>query len=126
MTRRPPRSNRTDTLLPYTTLFRSPEERTWARPLYRRRRSRPSALLQELLRTSHARRCPAALSCSGAVLRLPGRTPLSASAGTNRSFDLHRHPNTHPGRRLPGLRTLLEIGRAAVRVRGGQYGEYPV
>src|SRR3546814_20446738 len=30
MTRRPPRSTRTDTLLPYTTLFRSPAERPHA------------------------------------------------------------------------------------------------
>src|SRR3546814_228726 len=64
-------------------------------------------LLQELFRTSHARRCPATLSCSGAVLRLPGRTPPSASAGTNRSFDMHRHPNAHRGRRLRGFRILL-------------------
>src|SRR3546814_9137830 len=35
MIRRPPRSTRTDTLFPYTTLFRSP-----ARPLYRRQSRR--------------------------------------------------------------------------------------
>src|SRR3546814_17493563 len=64
-----------------------PQERTWARPPSPVKRARPSALLQELFRTSHARRCPATLSCSGAVLRLPGRTPPSASAGPNRSFD---------------------------------------
>src|SRR3546814_14934590 len=29
MIRRPPRSTRTDTLFPYTTLFRSPRTRTW-------------------------------------------------------------------------------------------------
>src|SRR3546814_6102141 len=34
MIRRPPRSTRTDTLFPYTTLFRSPER---PRPLARRR-----------------------------------------------------------------------------------------
>src|SRR3546814_18439232 len=29
MTRRPPRSTRTDTLFPYTTLFRSPGDKPW-------------------------------------------------------------------------------------------------
>src|SRR3546814_16612087 len=84
-----------------------PQERTWARPPSPVKRSRPSALLQELFRTSHARRCPATLSCSGAVLRLPGRTPPSASAGTTRSFDMHRHPNAHRGPRLRGSRLPL-------------------
>src|SRR3546814_7928753 len=37
MIRRPPRSTRTDTLFPYTTLFRSPTRRCGAR----RRRGRP-------------------------------------------------------------------------------------
>src|SRR3546814_4434015 len=32
MTRRPPRSTRTDTLFPYTTLFRSPHRGVWIRP----------------------------------------------------------------------------------------------
>src|SRR3546814_8968876 len=47
MIRRPPRSTRTDTLFPYTTLFRSPmaprvsASRAWCRP--RRRFSAPSA-----------------------------------------------------------------------------------
>src|SRR3546814_7151600 len=50
MIRRPPRSTRTDTLFPYTTLFRSPlrveavfgdeEERDTARPFWRARRAR--------------------------------------------------------------------------------------
>src|SRR3546814_20473068 len=84
-----------------------PQERTWARPPSPVKRSRPSALLQELFRTSHASRCPATLSCSGAVLRLPGRTPPSASAGTNRRFDMPRHPNAPRGRRLRGYRHLL-------------------
>src|SRR3546814_5103941 len=39
MIRRPPRSTRTDTLFPYTTLFRSPPER----PASRARTSRPSS-----------------------------------------------------------------------------------
>src|SRR3546814_1032865 len=37
MVRQPPRSTRTDTLLPYTTLFRSPERRRDARAVRRHR-----------------------------------------------------------------------------------------
>src|SRR3546814_2076409 len=40
MIRRPPRSTRTDTLFPYTTLFRSPHDCAGARPPDRRRRCR--------------------------------------------------------------------------------------
>src|SRR3546814_10634964 len=36
MIRRPPRSTRTDTLFPYTTLFRFPPRRPWRRPVPRR------------------------------------------------------------------------------------------
>src|SRR3546814_11891127 len=39
MIRRPPRSTRTDTLFPYTTLFRSDADRRPARPRRRSRRS---------------------------------------------------------------------------------------
>src|SRR3546814_18342402 len=74
MIRRPPRSTRTDTLFPYTTLFRSVEERG-ARParagqppdLYRRRRNRRArerrrsekhtSELQSLMRSSYAVFC---------------------------------------------------------------------
>src|SRR3546814_1360783 len=44
MIRRPPRSTRTDTLFPYTTLFRSSLDRC-RRRLLDRRRSQPGALL---------------------------------------------------------------------------------
>src|SRR3546814_15873609 len=39
MIRRPPRSTRTDTLLPYTTLFRSPCQEPWASTKLRERSS---------------------------------------------------------------------------------------
>src|SRR3546814_14278938 len=41
MIRRPPRSTRTDTLFPYTTLFRSPRHRLPRLPIERRRFARP-------------------------------------------------------------------------------------
>src|SRR3546814_14973717 len=44
MLRRPPRATRTDTLFPYTTLFRSPRAHRSTRPPgRRRRRARPAA-----------------------------------------------------------------------------------
>src|SRR3546814_2934378 len=42
MIRRPPRSTRTDTLFPYTTLFRSDRRLRGARQPRRRRRSQPA------------------------------------------------------------------------------------
>src|SRR3546814_18522738 len=44
MRRRPPRSTRTDTLFPYTTLFRSPDRRM--KPLRRQRIARRRASIQ--------------------------------------------------------------------------------
>src|SRR3546814_6721508 len=73
MIRRPPRSTRTDTLFPYTTLFRSPQSRKRRRnspsPIARaflmpRRRRKPlqrseehTSELQSLLRNSYAVFC---------------------------------------------------------------------
>src|SRR3546814_2109312 len=45
MIRRPPRSTRTDTLLPYTTLFRSPAARQASRPRSPARSAAPRAAL---------------------------------------------------------------------------------
>src|SRR3546814_4961041 len=67
MIRRPPRSTRTDTLFPYTTLFRSPSIMKWRRstrpgisahPLRQRRRSEEhTSELQSLMRISYAVFC---------------------------------------------------------------------
>src|SRR3546814_1908636 len=54
MLRRPPRSTRTDTLFPYTTLFRSStvaaefddHRRSWARAIHRRQQVDPLARIQ--------------------------------------------------------------------------------
>src|SRR3546814_21191832 len=95
MIRRPPRSTRTDTLFPYTTLFRSP----LAFP--------PSA---------HLRRGPARYRCDRFLLgagaqdyAAPGRDPPSAGLG-------------RAGEGFGGIaRTNNEIGRASCRVRVCQY-----
>src|SRR3546814_15213010 len=71
--RLPPRSTRTDTLFPYTTLFRSPSRR---REAVERREGCPSGDLQprirqrdrRLRRDGHERREAAA---EGAILRVP-------------------------------------------------------
>src|SRR3546814_16053055 len=52
MIRRPPRSTRTDTLFPYTTLFRSRRART-AAPLYGRRPPADGKLMRILLTNDH-------------------------------------------------------------------------
>src|SRR3546814_9372924 len=59
MIRRPPRSTRTDTLFPYTTLFRSDERR---RPRHRRqlRRVRSDARLEGRARRQQRRLLPCA------------------------------------------------------------------
>src|SRR3546814_7347791 len=65
MIRRPPSSTRTDTLFPYTTLFRSPHAigvRGWKAPatdvhLNRRRSGEHTSELQSLMRISYAVFC---------------------------------------------------------------------
>src|SRR3546814_8934760 len=63
MIRRPPRSTRTDTLFPYTTLFRSPYRaghRLWDAGVSRLRRHRSeehTSELQSLMRISYAVFC---------------------------------------------------------------------
>src|SRR3546814_3112128 len=68
MIRRPPRSTRTDTLFPYTTLFRSPGRARPARPLHlgrprrgltevERRSEEHTSELQSLMRISYAVFC---------------------------------------------------------------------
>src|SRR3546814_343805 len=61
MIRRPPRSTRTDTLLPYTPLFRSTLWRIFRYPAVRRYRKRPP--LTALLRTVIPD-CPCAVRCA--------------------------------------------------------------
>src|SRR3546814_6768775 len=64
MIRRPPRSTRTDTLFPYTTLFRSPQHRRRLhrrqgdpRPRHSRRSEEHTSELQSLMRISYAVFC---------------------------------------------------------------------
>src|SRR3546814_12757223 len=117
MIRRPPRSTRTDTLFPYTTLFRSPIERLWL-----------SALNDASIRTALGKLRPSsdtlpmyysALARSRAdwlvgmnLSRL--FTVLGRRAGYDGVLSVGRVPT-------PTLKLVVEIGRAAGREREGQY-----
>src|SRR3546814_14009305 len=53
MIRRPPRSTRTDTLFPYTTLFRSSPSSTLNSVVFRKPRPRPCVSQQKTLQSFH-------------------------------------------------------------------------
>src|SRR3546814_6471879 len=102
---RPPRSTRTDTLLPYTTLFRSPAERRLRpRPLQQRRADR---------RTRRRRR--------GALMANVVQTPLALTVLTPRpSFPRKRESSSIVGMdaRLRGHDEKAETGKSG----GGTLG----
>src|SRR3546814_19117968 len=79
MIRRPPRSTRTDTLFPYTTLFRS-GKRNWARATTAAARVRATALSLRDLRRSRAARRGLAVRFPRAELRLVRETVLPSRA----------------------------------------------
>src|SRR3546814_6650751 len=76
MIRRPPRSTRTDTLFPYTTLFRSPFGRARRPPSQGRRHNDPCHCPPRAGSIAHARGDRARRPES---LRLRGRTPFLPS-----------------------------------------------
>src|SRR3546814_18884289 len=103
MTRRPPISTRTDTLFPYTTLFRSP-----APP--RKQEDQVNHRLSTMLRC--------ALSLSALAMASPVYAQTSDGAGTTSyaaDFFTRSQPTTAYDMvvLLPGFR-LQEIGRAHV------------
>src|SRR3546814_17292720 len=123
MIRRPPRSTRTDTLFPYTTLFRSID--TFARPMYDQMR----AAFAELVKGRYV-----LIGCD-IIDNDQFNTPLSrfpdAITGQHETMiglDVHAHmlaqqldnawPRPLPG---PALWALAEIGRASCRERVCQY-----
>src|SRR3546814_13578256 len=103
--RRPPRSTRTDTLFPYTTLFRSAAVSEWRRAggdvadLGAVRRLRAQRHHRRLSRSSRDR-----------LHRMPRRVAIAAAAGdvlgriSRRTRTCHRHPTA----------CAAEIGRAHV------------
>src|SRR3546814_10539460 len=70
MIRRPPRSTRTDTLFPYTTLFRSAQASAWKSRRRSRRRSRKALAV----------RCGSPVAKASRAMRAPASTVASQSA----------------------------------------------
>src|SRR3546814_4674920 len=70
MIRRPPRSTRTDTLFPYTTLFRSPSEALELSLIGRGDVRRPTILTAGASASDRALSCSARLRSSGRPFRL--------------------------------------------------------
>src|SRR3546814_20332352 len=124
MIRRPPSSTRTDTLFPYTTLFRSPEELVLANPQFRLPMTRikpPHGVWAHICGTDLVRTG----SDSFFVLEDNARTPSGVSymledrEAMQRLFPglLSRH-KVRPVAHYPDP----QIGRASGRERGCQYG----
>src|SRR3546814_11270904 len=111
MIRRPPRSTRTDTLFPYTTLFRSPSEALELSLIGRGDVRRPTIL------PAGASASDRALSCS-ARLRSSGRPFRLSSAEGGPVFRRTQFSGVRED--MPPL-TAGELGRAWCRERGGKY-----
>src|SRR3546814_15405003 len=88
MIRRPPRSTRTDTLFPYTTLFRAPRRRR-GRPL----RAAPAGQAADLAGRDGRALPGDGLRARGRVRRrVPGRRPELPPVMTTRGLKPLRHP----------------------------------
>src|SRR3546814_10704928 len=119
MIRRPPRSTRTDTLFPYTTLFRScvhlfGNERALLKDLHRRVSSFGLSVQIPVADTA---------GCAHAVARqVPAGRPVTIEPGDHRKaiallpiMSLRLDSDVVEGLRKPGLQRieqLIEIGRA--------------
>src|SRR3546814_12857663 len=103
MIRRPPRSTRTDTLFPYTTLFRSPHGMTFADTGF--------GLGYALHQQEHEQRCEH--EQHDWIARQPVREPLPAR---RLQIFLDRHRPDVAGATLVEVRrgAVMEIGRAHV------------
>src|SRR3546814_4014966 len=111
MCRRPPRSTRTATLLPYTTLFRSPVRDAFA-PAAHRARGRPPA--------SRHRRLPDMVDARAGELAATAPAHAARACPRTRAAAAHRRgtaAGAAPRRRRAGHRATAldrEIGRAHV------------
>src|SRR3546814_2274977 len=96
MIRRPPRSTRTDTLFPYTTLFRSPRLSTvsmtvvYAQPA--RSRSTCRRMLPSRRSEEHTSELQSLMRTSYAVLCLKNKTPTTPNANIGQQT---AHTTTH-------------------------------
>src|SRR3546814_11519126 len=113
MIRRPPRSTRTDTLFPYTTLFRSPGRSR----ADERRRGAP--LCRNELSLDRSRLCLLARPQAGAAHRLPDRR-----AAGRRTLLLQRRPPSHLAPDAVARSRRLPAGEGDRTSRGEGKGGY--
>src|SRR3546814_16345571 len=101
MIRRPPRSTRTDTLFPYTTLFRSrpPEYGRHGRPP--RRRHRRARCGRRAPPDRHARRWP--LAKPDRTAAAPPRRPPAPAGGRAAALPPPTPPREGAGQRRPPI-----------------------
>src|SRR3546814_14162415 len=113
---RPPRTTRTDTLLPYTTLFRSRSTLAWTKR--RRRSARNFSWLRTAVRPSPGS------SALFTITTIPGSLPTYTAPAWVRHARV-RFRSRPMVRRRPGraraMPTALELGRASCRERAWQY-----
>src|SRR3546814_13960816 len=124
MIRRPPRSTRTDTLFPYTTLFRSNDDRTQFMPTPGGRGADPFRPDPGRADSGRPQPAPAPLSMPAAPVltgKAQGLNPLESAAGPLlalltrlRSTIAHPAPASLRAQLLAYLRQFEEIGRAHV------------
>src|SRR3546814_4768558 len=107
MIRRPPTSTRTDTLVPYTTLFRSPDPLSPAAGPDRRDRAvaEPAVLLP---RPGH----PCLHRQRAAVRTLAARLPGAARAGRARAADAARRRRARSEEHTSELQSLMRLSYA--------------
>src|SRR3546814_18963460 len=126
MLRRPPRSTRTDTLFPYTTLFRSVGgDLDRAVRDASRQEIRPDARTAGADRADRSRPRRAESACAGAAAADDGRIPVGAhdqlTAVPVRLRSFHRCLDGADRLRRRCARISEEIGRAECRERVWQY-----
>src|SRR3546814_14766840 len=111
MLRRPPRSTRTDTLFPYTTLFRSIFAFSHASADVRFRISAPGGSSEVNGNLPGPKSCDAALSLHA----------LDADLRSDRSGKVPHQPVFVDRRQLSMVHRIPQIGRASCRERVCQY-----
>src|SRR3546814_3839254 len=99
MIRRPPRSTRTDTLFPYTTLFRSPAAESGHGRLQRQPRGQPTATqfllcaVQRGRSEEHTSELQSLMRISYAVFCLKKKTTITHSIKVYLKYTIRRHTN---------------------------------
>src|SRR3546814_12169673 len=110
MIRRPPRSTRTDTLFPYTTLFRTDGEWVAFRPQTFAAVADDGRAIQDTL---------ASAICHGMLTRLPGVKLISVETGGSWVGHLVRNLEL-TYKKMPNLLDETQTGRASCRASVGK------